>query len=148
MPAGIPIAPGVPMPAGVTMPAGMPPMAPGMPPMAPGMPPIAPGIPMPAGVPMAPGVPMPTDKAHSLLSSMASDRKLAINPIQVAQRGGAFIGDDAGISGTVFLTVLYGGLLLAIGNFMYKQYKKVKEDRKQLEKPKEEHDDIPPSIPE
>lgn len=122
---------------------GMPPMQLGMPSIQPSAPPMAPGVPMPLIQPSAP--PMPADKTHSLLSSMASDRKLAINPIQIAkQHGGAFIGDDTGISGTVFLSVLYGGLLLAIGNFMYKQYKKVKEDREQLEKPKDEHDDIPP----
>jgi hypothetical protein len=70
-------------------------------------------------------------------------------------RGG---GTDAStMQGTILMTILYGGLVLAVGNFIYRQYKSRKEDNKVLEGyskvlnkktgsvEESKYDDIPPS---
>lgn len=46
-------------------------------------------------------------------------------------KGGAT--DSSSIASMALMGVLYGGLVLAIGNFLYRQYKKTKEDKKVLE---------------
>jgi hypothetical protein len=66
--------------------------------------------------------------------------------------GGGSVATDTGMSGTILMTVICGGLLLAIGNFMHKQYQKIKEDRKDLDAFKsgsaEERSDVPPEAKE
>ncbi len=46
-------------------------------------------------------------------------------------KGGAI--ETNSMAGMTMMGVLYGGLVLAIGNLLYRQYKKVKEDKKVLE---------------
>jgi hypothetical protein len=45
--------------------------------------------------------------------------------------GGSMEGTS--IASMALMGILYGGLVLAIGNFLYIQYKKVKEDKEGLE---------------
>lgn len=65
----------------------------------------------------------PAGAASKLLTKGLGSRAL--------MKGGAI--ESNGIAGMALMGLLYGGLVIAIGNFLYIQYKKTKEDKKVLE---------------
>jgi hypothetical protein len=99
-------------------------------------------------------LPKPADMLVSKIPVVPSPADMLAPKIPPIMKGG---GSGAStMQGTVLMTIIYGGLVLAVGNFIYKQYKSKKEDAKVLETYKtlnrktgsvedSKYDDIPPS---